>query len=949
MDHHQLLLQAKQALLALDSGQNIHDADVWLTNFQKTFQAWDISQILLDESDPFRFYGAKFLYSKLQKQFVSLDDTYADSLSRKLVQKIISVSQENPPPLAFCRFLCLALTALALQLNQPGVVRQILMWLNPVLTNSPHILLLLLTMLPEEAINPQYDVSHESKEAFFEQLDHSSHEVINFLPSVWTQVPVSNRSKVLKCAENWIDIVKTPHSVFFSSGVFNAMVDSLHHPQSDEFDNAVDLLVAVVRRYYIKEPGFVVDNVLPIVLSMRSQWQNLLAAIHHAGDFTEDLKSSAFSLCRLFAETAEATIDLYSNLQYNYGQKEMVDQLLQCASFSYDHSVARIPLKFFYELSMLLKAEYTHESLGDSGGGGSSSPTFEQLLVIYTPTYCQLLEITARNIVISSEVMISSTPLSDEIKDMRADWKEAVVDCCDVLTGIVCLNTLCAMMEQQIKEMSNGAGLNSVAHWCRIEAILETIQIVAPSIHHADASAVPQLISFLSTLPKELHHLQVTSIVLLGRLSNWLESNAMYINPALIKLGNDLGSPLLATWAASAIMQILRSCAKVPGLPLHEIRDHMKALKAHRSLSLEAEMHLLEGLTISCSQLPGASAEAFFRDLVLSTAQGLHEHLQDTGHTNSTVVISYIDRLAVVLRFFRGNQAALCGVFGELFSLLQQTLHIYGNVEAVCERVCRLYKHTIRSGAEHFAAILPAMADHLATQFRQTPVAAFLYASSVCFSTFALMNKGTFVPVLYQLLWSLSETFFSTCNDLASFERKPDLVEEYFFLVAKALQYCPASFLESSPNAVAIIQAALQGIAIQHREAQKGVLLFLEKLIGLITFWSPGSPHHNVAVQLVNQFGGHIVLELMRYLAGSAPLFSLDESNGSVVDVMLLLRKRCESQFQMWLTSAIQTLPPIPQTIAGKFNFVEVILTARSPRDVGTMVERFAVNCRRNT
>jgi hypothetical protein len=240
------------------------------------------------------------------------------------------------------------------------------------------------------------------------------------------------------------------------------------------------------------------------------------------------------------------------------------------------------------------------------------------------------------------------------------------------------------------------------------------------------------------------------------------------------------------------------------------------------------------------------------------------------------------------------------------------------------------------------------MTDHLSTQFRQTPVAAFLYASSVCFSTFALMNKSAYVPVLYQLLWSLSETFFATCNDLATFERKPDLVEEYFFLVAKALQYCPAPFLESSSNAIAIIQAALQGIAVQHREAQKGVLLFLEKLIGLVTFWSPGSPHHDVAVQLVNQFGGPIVLELIRYLASTAPLFSLDESNGSVVDVFLLLRKRFESQFQMWLSSAVQTLQPIPQTIASKFNFVEVVLTARSPREVGTMVERFAVNCRRN-
>lgn len=910
MSSEQLLMQAKQAIAALESGLSIKDANDWLTNFEKSFQAWQVAELLLDDSDSYRFFGVKFLYAKLQKQFVSLEKANAEALSVKIVQKIISVSQENPPPMAFCRYLCLALTALALQMNQPGVVRQILSWLNPVLSSSPHLLLLLLTLLPEEAVNPHYDVSYDIKEAFFEQLDNSAHEVVGFLSNLWPQVAVNTRSKLLKCAENWVDIVKTPPSVFFSSSLFSAMVESLQSPQSDEFDNAVDLLIAIIRRYYDKEPTLILDQVLPIVLMMRSKWTNLIASIQSAGEFTEDLKTPAYSLSRLFAETAEYTIDLYSNLQYNYGQQEMVAQLLECVSFPYDHDIARIPLKFFYELSMLLKAEFTHESHRDRSSGGSSSPSFDQLLSIYTPSYCRLLEIAAQSIALSPEVMLSSASLTDAIKDVRADWKEAVVDCCDVLTGNVCMTTLCAMMEGYIKQMSAGGSLQSVAPWCQIESVLETIQIVAPSVHSNDTTAVPQLISFISSLPKELHHLQVTSIVLLGRFSNWLESNPSYINPAVMKLGNDLSNPSLSNWAASSIMQILRSCGKVPNLPLQEIRSHVATLKAHNALSLDAEVHLLEGLAIACSYLPSPTSETFFRDLVMGIAQDLHGQLQMASPVGAAVIVHQIERITVIIRFYRGNQQSLCAVFGELFPLMQSTLGRYSSSEIVCERICRLYKHAMRSGVDHFSPLLPSMVEHLATQFRSSPLAAFLYASSVCFSTFGLLDKGAHVPLLFQLLWALSETFFNVCPDLSGFEKKPDLVEEYFFLVAKALQYCPAPFVEATNSANMIIQASIGGVTISHREAQKGILLFMEKLVNLVTFWSPGSPHYAAAVQLADHFGGPIVLELFRYLSGSAPIYSIDEPNGSVTDVLWMLRKKFEANFKVKPVAAPKSFIP---------------------------------------
>lgn len=900
MSSGELLIQVKQALTALERGQNIQVASEWLTEFERSYSAWEVAEQCLHETDPFRFFGAKFLYSKLQKQFVSLERSHAEVLTQVLVQHIIRLSKERPVPTAVCRYICLALAACAIQLNQSGVVNQILAWLNPVIQSSPSVLLILLSILPEEATNRQFEVPFHIKESFIEQLDVSSSDVINFLSTIWPQVGVNDRSKVLKCAESWVDIVRTPSTVFFASPLYQYLMQTLRSSEGDLFDSSVDLLVVVIRRYYSKEPASVVDQILPVVLELRSQWPSLLSKIQAEGELSEDLKTTAFSLCRLYTETAESMIDIFGSLQYNYGQQEMIAQLLDCASFKIDHGVSKIPLKFFYELSMMLKAEYTHES--DRDLSNAPSPTFQQLITIYSPAFVRLLEISVECITLSNNVLAGTEAMSDEVKDLRLDWKESIVDCCDILTGKTCLGVLCNLMETQIKHAASANSINAAVQWGKIESILYCIQIIAPSIPPEDSSSIPQLISFISTLPKQLPRLQLTAIIFLGQLSQWLDSNRTYILPVLSKLINDLSSPTCSVAAARSVMQILRTCAKTPGLPLVDLNNHIVMLRTNNSISLEAELHVIEGVVIACSYVEPAESEAMFRSLVLSTAQLLNQALIDittSGSKNLKVVIGHVERLTMLFRFYRGNQAVLCQCFGEVFPLFQGALAHCGSNEALDEKICRCYKHTMRSGSESFLPYLPAMAEHLATQFKVTPFSSLLYVASVAISSFSMIEKGKNVGLLYQLLWSMSETFFSICNSLPGFEAKPDLVEEYYFLVAKVLQYCPAPFVESESHAMSIIRAGLTGLVIPHREAQKGILLFFERFLQLSIFWQEGTPHHTAAHRLIKEIGGQICKDLILLIASNSPVHSIDESNGSITDVLWTLRKRFKPDFKV--------------------------------------------------
>ena len=85
------------------------------------------------------------------------------------------------------------------------------------------------------------------------------------------------------------------------------------------------------------------------------------------------------------------------------GQNELISQLIECSRFPYlklDANISKIPLKFFYELSMLVKY----------GGGSSddeSSRSFErsQLNIRYAPVYTCLLEIAIDQMTMSESCL----------------------------------------------------------------------------------------------------------------------------------------------------------------------------------------------------------------------------------------------------------------------------------------------------------------------------------------------------------------------------------------------------------------------------------------------------------------------------------------------------------------------------------------------------------------
>jgi hypothetical protein len=59
---------------------------------------------------------------------------------------------------------------------------------------------------------------------------------------------------------------------------------------------------------------------------------------------------------------------------------------------------------------------------------------------------------------------------------------------------------------------------------------------------------------------------------------------------------------------------------------------------------------------------------------------------------------------------------------------------------------------------------------------------------------------------------------------------QPDLVEEYFYLIARFAIHCPDALLSTQPLPDEVVSLGLLGLQLQHREAHKGILHCLEEV-----------------------------------------------------------------------------------------------------------------------
>ena len=351
-------------------------------------------------------------------------------------------------------------------------------------------------------------------------------------------------------------------------------------------------------------------------------------------------------------------------------------------------------------------------------------------------------------------------------------------------------------------------------------------------------------------------------------------------------------------------------------------------------------LKITEGLCYVISALPSERASSVLSFMLFPISDALRqlfpvEYTHEKRAFDMSVVVLNFDRLATVVRYI-SHPELIAIAFRELWPLVSSALEYCNGVDGRCtEHICRCIKYAIRTSRcdtdlrpVHFLSEKSRVSIYIS--FDQTYIcfiiscrhrlsdlvapAANLYRklfvqrqlASIIFAISELVRSFGNDSTCFHMLFSSVETVVSGMSDkflkLSDFDAAPDIVDDAFLLAKVCLVHCPASIvnLRLLP---AILDMAVIGLHIQHREACCSILVFLRDLMDL-----NDREWLKVLENVLSQRGSALVRSLLAGALGSLPTTRLRD----VTEVLLAMLSRVETvPVASWLQEALTSLPDI--------------------------------------
>jgi hypothetical protein len=816
----------------------------------------------------------------------------------------------------------MSLAALAVQMDESGIVNDILSNLNAIVNSSPRVLLELLTVLPEECYSRYVVVDGATRRHFADQLADSSGEVFAFLSQLVAACSgagangVETEKQILACMERWVDNIEVPlNAVLMSTGMLNFALGALM--RKDLLEKAVDFIVVAMRRYPYSpnDRNFTMPSaILSSVLAVRALWQEEVGGLGPDEDLCR-------CVAQLFAEVAEAFMELFIT-DNDFHQGPIFIQLLEIAKFSGNADIARMPLRAFYDLSLVIK---------DLKASSDSVARADQLTARYAPLFLDLLKVAVQQMVADDKFVSGVRKLDDEEEGQRLDFRDTILDASDVVGSVCCVENICGIIQQEIMRANSTGGAVS---WPLVESCLYAIQILGPRLPSNENQFVPQLLALCGQLP-QLLGLYCTYLQLIGSLSIWFGSNYEHLPGQFEVLIQSLSVPPLCSLAAASLMMLCKETAGcrnpsdgTPILSLDRLNSVALGLRSTgTSLPLEADLTILEGLAYALSALEPPRAVEALKSLLEPIAVSMNIGL--TNHSPAQQIFADVERVTVLFRYTSTRRDVyqelhpVAELFPLIWPILAQVIQKYPTDQS-CEKVCRCYKYVIRASGLRFHSQLQQMIEHLVQMFNVKPASSFLYIVAICMTEFGDPTDVEFarspqgMAVLSSSRELLRKAFISQCTiffdkfgSLGAFEHHPDVVEEFFYYVSKGLTYYPEFLLsqesESMQRLRVLLQAGLAGLRVHHREALKGVLNFFGVFVytivesGRIEKFGPlpAGQVNQLCMQMLMEFGPALVTGLLQLLGnstgGGGGGYAISDNFQSINDCLWRIHQLCVS------------------------------------------------------
>ncbi|EFN54933.1 hypothetical protein CHLNCDRAFT_134668 [Chlorella variabilis] len=1002
MATQQQLLSALQALYHGDPAVK-DQANKWLEAFQQSAEAWQVSNDILHAPGAgmeAHYFAAQTLRTKVQRDFEELPAGAAGALRDSLVALLV---QHCSGSAAVRTQLCLAVAALAahlpaVQWGPSGVVG----WLAQRLGGEPQTVSLpcmleLLTVLPQEASSYQPAVRPERRRAVIDEMMAYAPQALQILSGCLSAPLPRAQEQVLDAFTSWLKLtggVGLTGPMLMQSPLVRAALEGLR--SADTFFSAVDAVVELI--YCTSQRGRPKDDMAPLVqlivpevMALKPRFhvclQQALAERNGTSGVPEgehdDSEEDAKGMARLFAEVGEA----YTGLIAEGGPQVSapVEALLDVASHP-DDSICSMSFNFWHRLSRALTIGLHPEPL-ESEEGPVSDEERQRRVALFTPTLERLVALIRGRVRFHENFDSWHRDERSDFKRARVAVGDTLIDCASVLGGGRMLQLLVEPLLELSKQVTSGGQFD----WRTAEAALYCIRAVHRCAPLPGDGLMMSLFGSLPMLPA-VAQLQYTVALAVGAYADWLadtarrsEEGRTLLSQLLTMLTRFLSEPEASSASALSIRRLCDGCAPLlaGGGSMDALMGLYRQVQAsgdvaqnRTELDLDEDdvQQLIEGVTLVASALPDGQRQQCVQqmlDIVVQPMQGILQAAAAepggsgpgtptaagggaaptppaaTPGSQLALVLPLMERVTTVFRAVK-DPADVAEALVRLWPWIEAALDRFAGDAPAIERICRAPRYAVRSAGKAAAPAVPLLVASLPQRFESSRQPCFLYVASELIKTF-----GDEPARDLELGGMFSRMLGAACSMLHSLHdisERPDVADDTFLLAGRALSYAPRLLLTPQLLA-ALLDSALAGLLVQHREACCSILAFVVRLLDPAT-------HRACAPEAVAHLQGALVPRapllvrlVLAGVTGALPTNRLAE----LADVLYALLKVTNQNGLQWVGEALAAIPDDAATSGDKQRFMgacqKVVadgMTVNNERLVQQGVDELSELCRRN-
>jgi transportin-3 len=892
-------------------------ADRYLTSFQGTTLAWMVCDRLLQEnsSTTHRFFAAQTLHTKCRADVFQLPSSSLASLRDSLLVHLGTYSTIGDA--ALTNRLAMAVSALAVQMPWTSIVADLLSAVNTE-PQKRNIVMQLFKVLPEECASDRLLLIDENERYYMR--DHfvsMSADVFRFIQS-WDGSP----NVAYEVLFTWIRHVPIQSNVLTGSPLLEAAFHSLLNQETMEL--AADVIVEAYRMYpsYVPCNRDLVQRMFP--LSSNLPFEQALASND------EDVLRT---YCRVITEMAESYMSLIFSTQFQEGTK-LVELVLRCSAIP-EIEISSITLHFWYRMVMELETIEPYEFRQD-------------LIDQYTPYLLQLIDMCSTNLMkYPSDVSDLSEDELDDVYRNRFYVSETVEDCCRLVGGHIVLDRL----GNQLRNQVHLVGTNLSSNWQEIESCLMCILSINKFIPSDEAAFLPIVFELIQRLPPDIQPLRCTTSKLIGKYALWLIGHPHLLQPLMPFIAQGLSIPSCSAAAALSIKELCECSNQKMAIGEPVLELYMEITATPGQLALKDELEVLEGVCRAISrqvQETRVDGSSFVQRIVQPIGNRLSAKAADPNSKPKKDIIPELDRLTTIVRFLTISSLSASGsspivdIIQSVWPILDALSTRYPLDIAIAEKICRLHKHALRScGVVAYEPMLEPLMKQLIQSYERSRQSAYLYAASICVTEYGRDPKHGLN--LFGMINAMASVSFSFLKSLDDFTRHPDVVEELFYMMGRMVTHCPIP-LVMSPLLRSLFQCAAVGMQLDHREANKGTLNFLENSIssGVSAKEQNNLDCQQALERVLADEGQSIVNNLVLSLTGDLQAYNVDAGNGSIAGILWKLQLFSPGMMIQWITVALGNAPE-----RARMEFVGVMKGGVPRKDFDLAVRGFMNACKK--